>query len=318
MLNIRNRALMLAVALVSVFAFATSAYAQEGTFGLSEEDFALWTSANGASTAFSALDYSFVADATVTSEGESFAVTLNGNGVIDAATGALTLDIDGSIDGLGAVDVSLRLVGDTLFISGIDGTDTWYSVSDAELQDFQDQAGDLLPFDPDALASGDPSALGLDEDAQMEVFNAAFGLIESLPNYVTVTREADAAGEAVFVTEFMLADFVSDPNLETLVATGIASEGTVSFEDAQAQAAEAMGAAAMVMAGSELSYTQNIDTATNMVNQGILALLIDSEMLGLVVDVNFDVTINEYDPAVSVEAPAESTPISELTGALAG
>lgn len=318
MFNLRSRVLLVAAALIAVLAFVPGVFAQEGeveTFGLSEEDFAFWGAANGASTSFSTLDYSFSTIITVDmGEGAPLAAELSGAGVI--GENALSLSVTGTIEGLGPVDLELRVVDNAGFIRGIDGTDTWYEISETDLNELQTQFGDALPVDPEALASGDPAALGLSEEAQMEVQMALFGLLGSFPDYIQVTRDADAEGDAVFVAEFLASEFVADPSFETLVAVGIASnDPEVTFEDAQAQAGEVLTVANTLLQDSLLAFTQFIDIESNLVNRGLLEISVGGAEQAGAVDMTLDVTINEYGPDVTVEAPAESTPLSEMMGA---
>lgn len=316
MLTIRNRILAVAVMLVAAFVLVAGAAAQEGeTFGLSDDDFALWTSANDASTQFDSLSFSFSSTLDVDVEGTAVSADLLGSGVITAD--AFQMSVAGNIEGLGPVDIELRAVGTSVFINGIDGTDTWYEISEADLTGFQNLAGDQLPVDPGALAQGDLSGTGLSDEQQMTLFGDVFALIEALPSYIAITRDPDEEGEAVFFIEFLLSEFVQDPALESIVAAGIASDGMTSMEDAQAQAAEGMGMATMITAGSEISFTQYIDPATNLVQEGDLLIGLGGEGMPFLAEVTLDVTLEEYDPAVTVEAPAESTPIGELP-ALAG
>ncbi len=316
MLTIYNRVLAAAVMLVAAFVMAAGAAAQEGeTFGLSEDDFLLWTSANETSTLFDSLAFSYVSTLDFELEGTVIAANIAGEGVITAD--AFQMTAAGNIDGLGPVAIELRVVGESVFVNGIDGTDAWYEIDQANLTDIQDIAGDQLPIDPGALAQGDLSGTGLSDEQQMAVFGDVFALIEALPGYIEITRDADEAGEAVFFIEFLLSEFVQDPALESIVAAGIASDGATSMEDAQAQASEGLGAATMVTAGSEISFTQSIDLATSLVQAGDLVISLGGEGMPFLAGVTLDVSLEEYNPATTVEAPAESTPIDELP-ALAG
>lgn len=319
MLTLRSRLLLVATALVMVFALAPGAFAQESeTFGLSEEDFAFWGAANSESTAFATLDFSYNTTLTIdVGDGAPLAAELSGEGLI--GDNGLSLTMTGTVEGVGPIDLELRVLDNAGYIRGIDGTDTWYEISEADLNSLQEQFGDALPVDPGALASGDPEALGLDEDAQMEANMAVFGLLGSFPDYIEVTRAADEDGEAVFVMEFLLDEFVADPNLETIVAVGIASnDEAVSFEDAQAQAGEGIDLAQMFLSDSLLTFTQYIDLEDNLVSEGYLELSVGSVEAGGAFDLTVDVFINEYGPDVTIEAPAESTPLSEMMGGMMG
>ncbi len=316
MLTIRNRVLAVAVMLVLAFVMVAGAAAQEGeTFGLSDEDFLLWTSANEASTQFDSLSFTFEATMDVDVEGTAVGATLVGSGAITAD--AFQMSVAGNIDGVGAVDIELRAVGNSAYINGIDGTDAWYEIDEATFAEIQDAAGSQLPIDPGALAEGDLSSTGLSDEQQMEVFGDVFALIGALPSYIEITRDADEEGEAVFFIEFLLSEFVQDDALESIVAVGIASDGATSMEDAQAQASEGLGMATMVTAGSEISFTQFVDPASNLVQAGFLVLSLGGEGMPFLADVTLDVVLEEYDPVITIEAPAESTPIDQLP-ALAG
>ncbi|MEO1444405.1 MAG: hypothetical protein AAFV33_28680, partial [Chloroflexota bacterium] len=64
--------------------------------------------------------------------------------------------------------------------------------------------------------------------------------------------------------------------------------------------------------GSELSFTQVIDPATNLVQQGIFVLGLGGPSLPFEVGLDLDVTIDGYETSQTVEAPAESLPFSQL------
>lgn len=297
--------------LLAVFAVAGGVFAQDDMGGLSDEDMALWASANATSTAFTSLAYTFTLDMNLDAgDGAPIAANLTGTGVIGDQGGVpvFTMDITGNIQDLGDVALNVIFVNDTAYVQGIDPSGGWLSISEADL----DTAGAMLPIDPNALAQGDTSSLGLDETAQAEVFGdlASFDPTQ----YIMLSRGDDVDGAAAFIVEVLLEELAASELVTSAVAAGITTDNPeLSFAEAEEQAAGTLAMAGMFLAGSEVSFTQFVDLETNTVEEAALVIL-TGEAAPLLVDFAFNVMIDEYNPAVSLEAPAESTPLSEMLG----
>lgn len=316
MFKMRNRIAVLLVVLVAIFALVPGTLAQETadpTFGLSEDDFALFSLANGNS--FNATSYGYAFDSTINVDlGDGpLAASLAGAGVI--SPGSISLAVTGDLGGM-PVDVELRLIEDSAYITGIDSSGTWYELGQAEAAELQGLLEDELPFDPNALASGDPSELGLSEEAQMEVFSSVFGLLEEIPSLITITS-GEAEGLTTFEINVPLGEIVALGNTETVVAAGILSNNSeLEFTDAQTQAADVTTTAEQFLSGSTFTYTQFVDTATERVQEGLLNFSL-GDSAPVTADITFDVTL-DYDADTTVEAPADAVPASELLDALGG
>ncbi|MEL6272995.1 MAG: hypothetical protein AAFU54_25175 [Chloroflexota bacterium] len=304
MFKFNNRVLTLVVAVAVMLGAVAGVAAQDDMFGLSPEDFAAWGEANAASTDFSALEFTYVVDAIAGVEGDSFAGNIGGTGVFTGESFSLT--VVGNLDEVGPVDVEIRFVDDQLYVGGVMGPDVWVSLTEEDFETLTEMGGDQLPFDSDALMEGDVSALGLDEAQQMEAQGALFGLLGTIGDYAVVTREGDT-----FIAEFLLDEFAQDPNVQTMIELGIASQAPEGA-DVTEQVQTANAAVILGTSGSELSFTQVIDPATNLVQQGIFVLGLGGPSLPFEVGLDLDVTIDGYETSQTVEAPAESLPFSQL------
>lgn len=300
MFNLRNRAVMLLAVLVTVLALVPSVAAQDeiNTFGLSTEDFTLWTSANATSAAAGTYGYSFQMDVSVTAGGTPVGMNLTGIGQI--GTTDFNMVLNGSVDQLGPVDMEIRVVDSTIYVSNVAPDVPWVSITDAELQQLSDTFGSQLPVDPNAIA-GDPNAateaLGLDDEAMN---NIMMGLMTFDPNaYFSLTRMADEGGLAVIQGSADLAGLAASDLVQSAVAAG--GEGTLP-PDAAAQLNAAV-------AGSTANFTQYIDTTTNQVQRAVLRLALSGDAA---VDFTFDVSVTEYGPTVDLTAPEGAVPLTEL------
>lgn len=310
MFNIRNRVVLVLAALIAVLVFVPGVGAQD-TFGLSAEDFALFTGANAASAQFETFDYSFILDMAVEAEGDAFGLDMTGAGLIGDS--AFSMKLDGNAEGLGPIDMELRVVDSVVYVNGVDPSLEWVSISESEFTQLSDTFGDQLPINPNDLAtSEDPiAALGIDDAAMGDIMG---NFMTFDPNaYVTLERLPDEGGNAVFKGDLLLSDLASSELAMSLVAAGISSDENISFEDAQAQAQGVMAMAGPVLVGSEVSLTQYINTGSNMVDRSILRLNFGGGDMPFVVDFTFDITINEYAPAnISIETPAGATPLADI------
>jgi len=316
MFNLRNRAAAVLMVLVAVFAFAPSIMAQDDmptspTFGLGEEEFASFATANANSFEAGEYGYSFSTALTIDADGEPLSAELNGSGVIGME--GFSLAVVGDLAGM-PVDVEARIVGESLYVTGIDGTETWYQVSEGDLEELQGAIEDQIPFDAEALASGDAEALGLSEEAQMEAFGAVFSLLEEVPALISI-ESGEANGLTSYQINLPLAEIAELESVQTVVAVGLTSnDPEMEFEQAQMEAAGAVGMASQVLSGSELTYTQLVDEATSLVQQGILNFSL-GDSAPIVLDLTLDVML-DYDADVALAAPADVVPASELLGGM--
>ncbi len=301
------------LALFTLLVGLTPALAQDGsTLGLSEADFALYT--QGSSYAFDslALDYTF----TLSVNQETLTITGSGIGGTDASgspVAQLTLTGGGLLDveGTGTpqqvnVDAELRLVNNILYLIDNTGDQGWQGFALEEL--LSDITGDALAVDPDELAAGDMSSLG----DLGGVFEGMSSLMDA--GFVHVARLADASVNGVntahFQTTFdfnllLSSDFLKNIMVESGQITGTAEEIDQQFQFFQSF----LG---MFFQGLSLSLDQYIAVDTPRIEQTtvnfgmtIPAMTEDTEPMAL--SLTLDITMAEYNPAVSVEAPANAT-----------
>ncbi|MBL8131309.1 MAG: hypothetical protein JNL42_05590 [Anaerolineae bacterium] len=297
-------------ALVAVLVLAPAAFAQDTTFGLSDSDFALWTGANAASASFSTLTLDFTADLSVAGiEGANVAANLVGSAAIDTA-GAFSLLVTGDInDGTQtqAVNFEARLVGDMIYVNLGDGNGWQGGKAEEAMSGFSSAfaAGSGLPVDPAALASGDLSGLMGNED----VMGAMAGLASLDPSSFIAIARSDADGLAQFNINLSISDLLQQPAVGGLL--GSQMSGGAEMTEAEMQQMGAM--LGMMFGEAVLSFDQYVDTSTNLVERGVFTINLPLSALGMGegagVNLVFDIDLTSYNQPVTVEAPAEFTPL---------
>jgi hypothetical protein len=308
MFKFRNRVLALIMVLALVLGVVANVAAQEDTFGLTAEELAAWGEANAASTAGDNLEFTYFFDVSITAEGDSFAGSISGEGAFSGESFSMT--VVGDIDEVGAVDLELRFVDERLYVTGFDESGAWLSVSESDFEGLTEMAGDQIPFDIDALASGDTSELGLDEAQQQEALFAIISLSETIADYVAVETFEEEGSDGYFA-EFFLDDFVQDPAVQTLIGIGVSSQNP---EATDTELQEANAAAVLIAAGSELSFTQYIDPETSLVEEGIFVLALGGESMPFEVYLELDAIIDSYESSAEIVAPEEALPLGMLLG----
>jgi hypothetical protein len=195
MLNLRNRFVLVAVAVVSMVALVIGVGAQDMTFGLGQEDFDAWSNANLMS-AMSAtqLGYDFTTDATILVEGDEVDIILDGSGFI--GMDGFTMSVTGSLsDGVEEIPAQLDVIvaGDALYF------DVGMGWVEATLEDVEETS---------AMAGVDPGLFADPEAAISEVVDpAALGSLATLDftQFVAMSRDGDT-----FLIELLLADLLAD------------------------------------------------------------------------------------------------------------
>jgi len=304
------------MALVAVFALVPGVMAQDTptspTFGLTEDEFTAFSMANGNSMSAGVYGYAFDTTLDVDLGDGPLAASVSGEGVI--GSDVVSLSVTGDLGGMPFV-AELRVVEGLAYIS-LDGGQTWYELGDEEMTQIEGILEDELPFDVDALASGDASALGLSEEAQMEAFTALFTLAEELPALITIASGAED-GLTTFEVNIPLNEIAGLSGVQTLIAAGIASDdASVDFAQAQTEAAGVAAMAQQFLSSSNFTYTQFVDESTMLVQEGVLDFSL-GDSAPVVFDLFFDVTL-DYNADTTVEIPANALPASELLGALGG
>lgn len=294
---------------------APFALAQEETFGLSAEDYALFTSqdANFDSISFDfalALDVSGV-------PGSETTVNFSGSGLFgesDAGlpVGSFNLSGNANTDGEDTpVDVQVVIVDGVAYLNLGDESGWIGQPLDEAMEGLSNMAP--LPVDPVDLASGDFS----DNPEAMEAFGTAMGAFANMEpsEFVSITRLEDMDGQAHFQTSLDLASFFSSESFTELMGAA----GTMSGDESVSEMGPMV---AMLLSNSSLTFDQYIDTSTNQIRQGVLdfAMTVDPAMMGAESDAepinvgfNLDVSNVQYDVPVEVTAPEGATMIPSST-----
>ncbi|MAS37555.1 MAG: hypothetical protein CL610_26400 [Anaerolineaceae bacterium] len=286
-----------------------SALAQE-TFGLSAEDFALFSSPN---VDADSLGFDFAVDLNITgAPDESVTMALTGTGVIGMdAAGMPVADV--SVTGTSTeagtstpVDLQFRLVDGILYMNLGDGSG-WIGQP-------ADNMMDSLPVDPTDLGSmsEDPEAMA----AMGEMMSALADM--EVSQYITISRLDDMNNQAHFQLNVDLSGFLSSDAFTQMMGAA----GSMTGDESMAGMGMMM---AMMFQNMTLSYDQFVDLADNRIRQGVVdfAMSVDPAMMGASdsdaepVNIAFtlDVSNLQYDVPVSVTAPEDAMVIPDAASA---
>ncbi len=320
-MQIKSRLLILFI-LAALLAFAPGVLAQEDTFGLSGDDYALFTAANEASSlaAADSLGFNFTVEFT-SADGSA---NLSGTGVTGMdANGAplalITINGSGTSEGEETpVNIEARIVGDMIYVNDLTGTNGWEG---AQLEDLLTGVAGAsgVPLDPADLMSGDPGAVagGADMGQMMEAMD---GLMTS--GFITMSRagneNVNGVDTARFTTSIDLTKLVES---EAFGAIFMMAAGMGAAEGAEVDSAEMMQQIQMMqpmlvsmVQGINITFDQYISTADNLIQRGALNLDVsipsltgEGEPMTLGLAVTIDIT--DYDPVVDVTAPESFTEV---------
>lgn len=306
------RKAVLLLALMALLVGITPALAQEGTLGLSDADFALYTQGNSYEFDTLAFDYSF----TMSVNNETLQFTgsgVSGLGADGSPTAQVTLAGGGmaDIEGTGTpqqvnADMEFRLVGDTLYLLDRTSDQGWSGI---KLEDALGAvAGDMLPVDPMALAEGDMGAMG-DLGGMFDDMSA---LMDS--GFIQLSRLADTSVNGRSAAHFQMAfDFntlLSSDFLKGILVSSGQLSGTAEEIDQQFQFFSMF--LGSFLQGINLSFDQYIATDSPRVERatltfGITVPAMTEEAEDMAISLVLDVTMTAYNPAINVEAPADFT-----------
>lgn len=315
----KSRLILMFAVFMMLLAVIAPTFAQEETFGLSSDDYALFTSANGQSMTFNSIGFDYILDLSVAGvPGSEIAIKLNGTGVADTAASAAQFTINGNANmgsGDTPVNIEIRIVDDNFYLNLGDGNG-W---SGMPLQDamnsFTSGLGSALPINPAELASGDMSS----NPAAMQAMS---GVMEALStvnpaDYVAISRGADESimdmNTAHFTVNLDIAKFLSSDAFTKLLTSASSMAGQEATGGADmAQMAPMIG---MMFQDTTFSFDQYIGTDDNMTHRGVLdfALNVNPAMMGggadakpINVGLTLDVNNISYNQPVSVEVPADA------------
>ena len=295
---------------ISLLALAAGAAAQNETFGLSEEDYALLDAANARSAAAAAYRFEYAASLAVTGFGESINLDAGGAGVVvQDDTLDLQATIAGTIAGMdsGTFDLEVRLVNGQLYVDQFDsllGGRTGWRRDNGELQTL---LSEVLggTFDIAALENPESPFSAIDPSA-----------------FVTIARLDDViengASLAHFRATLSFSDLLNTP--ETILAL----LGTPSLSPAESRAMAQTTAqilSALVRA-SDVTFDQYINPETEFVERAALSIvlelnpaILEAELAELemaealpsgetvTLSLSIEVTLSDYNAPLRVEIP---------------
>jgi hypothetical protein len=311
--------------LVAVFLLVIPTIFAQETFGLSDADFALFTTANATSAEAETLAYNFTASFALTGMGEDMSANLTGSGVIgaDETNPMFDLVVTGEIVAEGETipaDLQVRLIGDTIYFNA--GGSGWQGglVEDLISQfssGFASGLGGALPVDPESLASGDLSGL-----AGMEGMGDMMAALSALDpsEFISITNLGDEGGLTHFQADFAVADFIGSPAMSSMLAMSMMSSEMPAGVEMPAEQLEQMGAMmAMMFSGATFTFDQWIDSATSLVNRAMLDINFPiPDMTGTgasaAILLNFDISLSGYGDPVALEAPEGATMMPSMGG----
>lgn len=320
-----NRILRLFVLTLVLLALVPAA-AQDGTFGLSAEDFGQFQQANAQSFAKSQFSFSYDVALTIDGAPLPIDVALSGNGVLDSNGEMFSITINGNAAGT-AIDGELRIVGDLLYGRVTDptsGQDSgWFSVSLSDLQSAEINTDALGASLGQAFVAGAAEGAGVSQ-SEMDreaLARAGFAAMTINPqDFIFISRS-----ENTFSTEVSLAALFQSPAMATvsrelLAASAIAPTATdleiSQFNELLVQA----------FTDTTITLDQTVDPATNLVNQAALLIFstvdpanFDAQGAPISTVFTLTVDVSGYDQPGNVTAPEGATqiPASLIADALA-
>lgn len=306
--------LLLLVALVPV------AQAQESTFGLSQQDFALFNTANAASATLSAVQFDFSFSFSVGGLPDvNVSADLTGSGALDtlSSAGALQLVLNGSVNAPQPTPIEgeLRLIDNLLYISGfsaLGNTSGGWQATDA---------AELLGGTQSAFMGGfnETSNLPVEADELTSQMMAALATLDP-SEFITISRLADEAVNGVNTAHFSanvsLSDLASSSAFSDLLRVLANTQTETGVSEAQIQSGVAM--VQMMLTNSTISYDSYFGADDNLLRRAALNadLTLDGAMLGgagnVTLSLHFDVTLSEHNQPQQITAPEGAQVISSL------
>lgn len=309
------------VAVLAIFAvllaLAPATFAQDMTFGLSQEDFNTLTAANAASASATSAQFTFTTALTAIAEGESGAINITGTGAYDSAAGAFQLAISGDADmgdGSGAtpLNAELRVVGDSVYfqVPAMLGPQ-WYEVTPEEVGQMSEGFTSSLPFSPDALASGNME--GMDGMEGMGDVMMALATLQP-EDYLSLTRNGDE-----FTAVLDITGLIGSEELQTAIRSAVTAnaEEMASSGMTEAEVNEMLANLPTALAGTAITVNQTV--TDGMISRTVLDLVlnVDPSVMGeegepANIALNFDISLSGYNQPVTVAVPENAMLLSEM------
>jgi hypothetical protein len=301
---------LLALALLAMLAPAT--LAQDVTYGLSEEDFALYTAALENSQSAGSYAFEYSGELNASSEGSDLMATYSGEGTFSEEGFAVTIAGEFAADGDGGdYETELRFVDETTYFN-FGGM--WISATQEDVEEFGEQAGGMLPVNPADTAA---SVTGGDMMAMMDALENV-----DPEAFVSIVRSDD--GLAVFTTTIDLGTAAADPGIQELIMTALSQAGA-DEEMSENDIAEMQAQLPVMLENSTITFTHGINLETNLVESFSLEVVMDIDPAAIGesgsatnLTLTVDVGITGYGESFPVEVPADATPLSEFLGMMMG
>jgi hypothetical protein len=286
------RSIIILALLALVLAAVPAAFAQDGTFGLSEDDLALWTSANEALASTSA-NMEFTVKLTANGVGEDggdVTADISGVGAFDTTdpqNPLLWLDVTGTADGE-PVSLNLRIVDGKAYMNSGDGW-TFEELDDvaSEITGELGDMGDMGDVDPSSLSPA-----------------SAMDALSGFEQYISVTR-TDDGGVAQFALSIDIPALLSSPEIGGMIA-GLSGMGG-SGEMTEAQMTQMSQMIGMMFADASVTFTEWIDIETETFNRAVMDVNFPLETIlgtpGAGIVLTFDISVSGYGEPVTVEVP---------------
>lgn len=288
MKKFRLSAALLLLALVMALVPAT--FAQDSTFGASQEDFDLWTAANSGLTS-NAASIDFTVSVTGTGLGDSggdLKADITGTGAFDLSdmeNPVLQLDVTGTQDdgtGEKPVNINIRIVDGFVYTNNGDG---W------KQEPLTDQLSSLTEgvggVDPSDLSSGD-----------------ATNMLGDLEQFITLDV-SDDAGSRKFALSIDVGGLVASPAITQLIGGAMGmSGGDSSMSTEQVQMMGQQFAA--LFADASINLEEWVNAETQALNRAVVDINFPLDAMmgpGAGLTLNFDATLSNHGEAVTVEAP---------------
>ncbi len=295
--------------LALVLAVVPAALAQDETFGLSQADYDLWTSANAATAGVDTLSFDFTAAFAANGLTDTdVSAKLQGTGMLDTNSDnpQFQLDVTGTVgdtNQMSDVTFGLRVVDGYLYVN--DGSGWQGRTLESAMGTVSSMLGTGMEasganIDPSQIESGDLSGLA----GMSGVSDAMSALGDLQPSdFISLVR-SDMGNDAVFTLNFDLGKLLASPSVAPMLGSAMGgTSGDMTPEQAQQMGAMMAG----MFSTSTISFAEYVDGST--VNRAMFDVNIPLDMMGAGagMSVNFDLSLSGVNEPVSVEAPADAT-----------
>ena len=313
----RNRTWIVRVAvLIGLLLVAAPTFAQEGAFGLSDDDFTLLQNANDNAVAFAAYSVDFTVTGDISLEGETAQIDLSGAFVLDGAGNSLSLAVQGDLsDGSDTIPVEfeIRIIDDEIYLTAVDPSS---GESSGWLGDTTENFNAALTQAFSAAGASSGIDFGENQEALGMMLMPLFMLDPS--EFVTITRGDDTdANVATFTVDVAVNEFFGSDQMSELFIALIETAGQNSeldFELPENLTPQMMGAALqIVFSDTSLSVEQFVDIEAELVQQTVvtLDLTIDPASLGAAGDpvglsFVFDMQFDNFGEAPRIDVPEDA------------